>query len=270
MANSAGTGADSGRVLASQSGSVVRIILSNPGKLNALSAPMWQQLRLEVEALSGRTDVRCVVLTGDGVQAFSAGADVSEFGLVRCTPEQVEYYHEQLVVPALDAIAVCDIPVVAAIRGACMGGGLEIASVCDIRICSASSRFGAAVGLLGFPMAPRELHYLLRLAGGATTAELLLEGRIFNADEASNRQLVSRVAANEDFDSTLKTIVERICRGSPLAARVNKQQMRSLSEQDARSSLQERRAFYRFADTDDYRAGRQAFLNKRAPIFTGT
>ena len=151
-----------------------------------------------------------------------------------------------------------------------MGGGLELASVCDLRICSASARFGAAVGLLGFPMAPHELHYLLRFAGSATTAELLLEGRILTADEASRRQLVSRVAADEDFARTLQAVEERICRGSPLAARVNKQQMRSLSAQDERSSLQERRAFYQFADSDDYRAGREAFLNKRAPVFTGT
>ena len=140
----------------------------------------------------------------------------------------------------------------------------------DIKICGASARFGAAVGLLGFPVAPPELQYLLRFAGSATTAEFLLEGRILTADKASHRQLVSDVAADEDIARTLQAVEERVCQGSPLVARVIKQRMRSLSAQDARFSRQERRTFYRFANTDDYLAGRQAFLSKRAPVVTGT
>jgi enoyl-CoA hydratase len=264
-----GMEANLGSVLASQVGSVAFIKLSNPGKRNALSALMWGQLRSEFEALCANVDVRCVVIRGAGNEAFSAGADVSEFESVRCTPEQVEHYHEHLVAGAMDAIAACDIPVIAAIQGVCMGGGLEIASVCDIRIGSTSARFGAAVGLLGFPLAPRELQYLLRFAGSSTAAELLLEGRIFDAEEAKCRQLISRVVPDADFDSALKSVLGKICRGSPLAARVNKQQMRLLSKSDGQTSLQERRAFYQFADSEDYLIGRQAFLNKQAPTFKG-
>ena len=257
-------------VTATEIGDVIEVTISNPGKLNALTEGMWCDLKREFLTLGQRRDIRCIVVTGAGTEAFAAGADISEFEAVRSTPDQVEFYHEETVPAALDAMAACDIPVVAAIRGACIGGGLEIASVCDIRICSAGARFGVPVGRLGFPMAPRELQYLIRLFGAAVIAELLLEAKVLDAEQAQRRGLVTEVVEVELFDSALKGVVEQICRASPLAARLNKRQIRNFLEQAGLPPLAERREFYQFANSSDYRAGRAAFLGKRSPVFTGT
>ena len=258
------------RVIATEDRAVLQITLCNPGKLNALTAEMWVSLRREFQSLIERRDIRCVVVTGAGTDAFAAGADISEFEALRNTPDQVERYHEETVPAALDAIAACDIPVVAAIRGACIGGGLEIAAVCDIRLCNTAARLGAPVGRLGFPMAPRELQYLIRAFGGAVVAELLLQGTVFDAPQALRTGIVSEVADDAIFESTLNRTVEQICRGSPLAARFNKRLIRKLLDQAGLPSLAERRELYQFANSDDYRAGRAAFLEKRSPVFTGT
>jgi enoyl-CoA hydratase len=259
-----------GAVFIAEDRGVVRLTLSNPGKLNALTAAMWIELAHAFNTFSLRNDLRCIVVSGAGTEAFAAGADISEFETVRNTPAQVEQYHENIVPAALDAIAACDVPVVAAIQGACIGGGLEIASVCDIRVCNSGARFGAPVGLLGFPMAPREFRYLIRLFGARVVAELLLEGRIFDAAQAQRRGIVTEVFESETFDNALGRTVERVCRGSPLAARINKRQIRDFLDQAAPPSLAERREFYKFANSDDYRAGRVAFLQKGTPVFTGT
>lgn len=263
-------GGPSARVVTTEDRGVAHFTLCNPGKLNALTAAMWVNLKRAFQSLIERRDIRCVVVTGAGTDAFAAGADISEFETLRNTPAQVEQYHEETVPAALDAIAACDIPVVAAIRGACIGGGLEIASVCDIRLCKTSARLGAPVGRLGFPMAPRELQYLIRAFGGAVVAELLLEGRVFDALQALRRGIVTEVVEDASFDSTLKSVVERICQGSPLAARYNKRQIRNFLNGAGLPSLAERRELYQFANSDDYRAGRAAFLEKRSPVFTGT
>lgn len=265
-----GVETSSGDVRTRCDGWVASITLSNPGKLNALNAQMWNKLKDAFAVLSRRTDLRCIVIAGEGRDAFAAGADISEFDSVRSTPTQVERYHEETVLGAIHAIAGCDIPVVAAIRGACIGGGLEIASVCDIRLCNDTARFGAPVGLLGFPMAPYELKYLLQYVSSAVVAELLLQGKIFKADEAYNKGLVSQIAIDSEFDKTLKGVVDGICKGSPLAARTNKQQLRAFARLNDFPSLAERRAFYTFAQSDDYRIGREAFIRKEAPVFNGT
>lgn len=257
-------------VTATQDGGLMQITISNPGKLNALTEGMWCDLKHEFLSLSLRRDIRCIVVTGAGTEAFAAGADISEFDALRSTPDQVELYHEETVPAALDAMAACDIPVVAAIRGACIGGGLEIALVCDIRICSVGARFGVPVGRLGFPNAPRELQYLIRLFGAAVVAELLLEAKVLDAVQAQRRGLVTEVVEEELFDSALKRVVEQICGGAPLAARHNKRQIRNFLEQAGLPPLAERREFYQFANSNDYRAGRVAFLEKRSPVFTGT
>src|ERR1700677_182593 len=141
------------------------VTLANPGRLNALTSSMWRELSLTFTSLSKDASLRCILIRGEGKRAFAAGADISEFAEVRGTLKQVATYHEDLVPAALDAIADCNIPVIAGLRGACIGGGLEIASVCDFRISAASAQFGIPVGLLGFPMAYRELQHIIRIVG---------------------------------------------------------------------------------------------------------
>ena len=133
-----------------------------------------------------------VVIRGAGGN-FAAGADIEEFDRVRHDPSSGRQYHLETIGNALTAIDRCPVPLIAAIEGVCVGGGLEIASLCDIRLAADTARFGVPIGRLGFPLALPELVPLLRLVGPAVAAEMLLESRILSADEAETRRLVTRV-----------------------------------------------------------------------------
>src|SRR3546814_716393 len=157
---------------------------------------MWDAL------LTRCTDaaLRCIVLRGKGTQAFGSGVDIDEFEKIRASKAQAiefgKHGHR-----AMHALRDCPIPTVAAVRGICVGGGLELAAVCDFRIASQASRFGVPIARLGGVLAYPELEGLLRLAGPQFTLELLLEGRLIDAAEAYAKGLVTRVFAEENYRS---------------------------------------------------------------------
>jgi len=257
-----------GDILLSRAAGVATLTLSNPDKLNAVDAQMWRALRGHMEALNADPELRCVVLRGDGDKAFAAGGNIEEFLTVRATVDDALHYHEELVAAALDAIRNCPVPTVALIQGACIGGGLEIAGCCDIRIAGESSRFGAPINKLGFPMYPGEMAGLLQLVGPAVLLEILLEGRILDAREAWAKGLLSRVVDDERVEQEADATVQRILKGAPLVARWHKQWVRRLQTGQP-LSLDEKRAAFDFLGTEDYQEGLTAFLAKRAPIFKG-
>lgn len=247
---------------------VARVTLSHPGRLNAITIKMWRQLSTVFQDLSGRSDLRCVVIQGQG-DNFAAGADIREFPRWRATKRDVIAYHTQILAPALNAIAGCPHPVVAAIKGVCVGGGLEIASQCDLRIAGRSSRFGVPINRLGFPMAPDEMKGLLALAGPAVTLEILLEGRVFDAAEAQDKGLLTRVVDDADFDEHIRTTVQRLSKNAPLAVRINKETLRRLSSSKAPLDDAELNKFFRYAETQDHHEGVRAFLAGQTPFFSG-
>ncbi len=228
---------------------------------------MWQALAATVRQLADDDAVRCVIVRGDGEQAFAAGGDIEELLRRRDTVDRALAYHGQ-VAAALQALADCDKPIVALIHGACVGGGLEIAVQCDLRICGRSARFGAPINKLGFSMYPGELAGLLRLAGQATVSELLLEGRVLDADEALAKGLVTRVVADREVVAEAQATADRICGGAPLVAAWHKQWIRRL-QHDVPLSDDELRASFAFLESADYREGLTAFLEKRRPRFKG-
>lgn len=244
------------------------VTVSNPGKRNCLTVAMWRSLSEVFGQLSEDNDLRCVVIRGASGEGFAAGADISEFETVRRTRAQVEHFHEEVVYTALRSIDECPVPVVAMIEGACVGGGLEIASVCDIRIAGSGAQFGVPINILGFPLAPAEMQWLYRLVGPAVTAELVFEGTILGADEAFAKGLLSRVVDDHDVVEAAMSCARRIARGAPLAARANKRQLRHLMT-GASFNREDRLPSYAFADTEDYRVGIQAFQNKTTPVFNG-
>jgi enoyl-CoA hydratase/carnithine racemase len=228
---------------------------------------MWESLAATLGALSADEEIRCVILRGDGDQAFAAGGDIEEFLTRRNTVDLAMTYHGQ-VGAALQAVADCRHPTLALIQGACIGGGLEIASQCDLRICGESSRFGAPINKLGFSMYPGEMEGLLRLAGAPTVLEMLLEGRIYSAAEAYAKGLVTRVVADDHVADEAQASARRICAGAPLVASWHKQWVRRL-QHDIPLTVEELRASFAFLDTDDYREGLSAFLQKKTPKFHG-
>ncbi|SAK88461.1 short chain enoyl-CoA hydratase [Caballeronia pedi] len=248
-------------------GDIAVVSLDNPAKMNALTLSMWRDLGAAMNELSDDDGVRCVVLRGAGSKAFAAGADIGEFATLRSNREQARAYAE-ITTAAMEAIERCRHPVVAMIHGVCVGGGLEIASLCDIRICGESSRFGAPVGQLGLTMSCAELGALIRLAGRPVAMEIVLEGRIFNAQEALAKGLTSRVVADDAVEEEAIATARRIARGAPLVARWHKQAANTLTRSPALSAADIESAFDCF-DTEDFRIGAQAFNAKQKPVFKG-
>lgn len=243
------------------------ITLSNPGKLNAINLAMWEALALIMEDISKDSTIRCVVIRGEGDDAFAAGGDLEEFQTKRTTLEQALHYHGK-VADALKAIGDCPHPTVALIRGACIGGGLEIAGQCDFRIAGHTAKFGAPINRLGFSMYPGEMEGLLKLVGPSVMREILLEGRVMDAAEALSKGILTRVVEDEQVEAETYATARRICAGAPRVATWHKQWIARLSH-DLPLTDEEKAASFAFLETEDYREGLAAFLSKRRPAFKG-
>ena len=254
-------------ILVSRDGAIATVALNNPERLNALNKAMWARLGEAMRELSADDSLRCVVVRGAGDKAFAAGADIAEFAAERADAEQAKPYG-RLIHETMLAVARCRHPTVAMIRGACVGGGLEIAAMCDLRVCGQSSRFGIPVNRLGLTMAYGELAGLLALAGRAVALEILLEGRVFEADEACRKGLVNRVVPDAEVEQEAYATARRIADGAPLVNRWHKQfiERLSVSAQIPADAWDEGFACF---DTEDYREGVAAFLAKRKPGFKG-
>lgn len=263
----AASGAD-GKVFLDYQGPVAQVTLSHPGRLNALTVSMWRRLRQIFTDLSANEALRCVVLRGaDG--NFAAGADIREFPRERGDLASVVHYHMEIIAPALRAVATCIHPVIAHIEGVCIGGGLEVASQCDLRVAAHSSRFGVPINRLGFPMAPEEMRGLLGLAGRAVTMEILLEGRVFGAPEAFAKGLLTRVVPDADLAADIARMTDRMARGAALAARLNKRIAARLCNGPESLSDSEIQSLFSYAESHDHREGVRAFLAGEQPIFSG-
>jgi enoyl-CoA hydratase len=260
---------DTPAILVEREGAIATIALRNPAKLNALTVAMWQALTREIETLSADDALRCVVLRGAGEQAFAAGADIAEFATVRHTVEQGRRYHGELVSGALKAIDRCRHPTIAMIHGPCVGGGLEIACQCDLRIAGESARFGVPINRLGFPIAYDELTAVLPVAGRAVALEILIEGRVWGAQEAYAKGLVARVVPDANLADETRAAARRIAEGAPLVARWHKRFVRRLAPQPPALTAAEIEQNFAYFNTEDYRIGYDAFINKKKPKFVG-
>jgi enoyl-CoA hydratase len=254
-------------VLVARDGGIATVTLNNPAKLNALNKPMWEALGAAMRELSADDALRCIVLRGAGDRAFAAGADISEFATERADARQAQAYGA-LIHATMQAVAHCKHPVIALIKGACVGGGLEIAAMCDMRICGESGRFGVPIKNLGLTMGYGELQGVLALVGRAVALEILLEGRVFDAAEALQKRLVNRVVSDADVEREAYALAGRIAAGAPLVARWHKQFIERLTLVPEIPQPAWDEGFACF-DTVDYRAGVAAFLAKRKPQFEG-
>ena len=256
-----------GHILLEPLGELARVTLANPDKLNAIDVAMWRELRAAFErlrALPAADAPHAVIVCGAGDQ-FASGGDIAEFAGFRFDEARLADFHENVVAPALHAVLDCDIPTFAEIAGACIGGGLEIAACCDIRVCGASSRFGAPIAKLGFPMAPGELQALARVVAAPVLREMLLEARLLDADAALRHGIVHEVVADDQLEAVVQKRAERLAELSPQAARLNKRTLRQIAAGGPTEA--ERRAHFAYADSAQHREGVTAFIEKRPPRF---
>ncbi len=258
----------SDRVRVSREDHLAIVTLSHPDRLNVLDRQGWESLAEVMTALGEDQSVRCVVIEGSGDRAFSAGSDIGGFPQERGTPEQVQAYARALE-SALVALRSCPHPTLALIHGVCVGGGLEIAASCDLRICSQSSRFGAPINRLGVTMSYTELGPLVELVGASGTLEILLEGGLIDAERAFQKGLVNRVVPDEEVEEEARATAQRIAAGAPLVNRWHKKFVRRLTDGGGPPTEDERQEAYEAFQTDDYREGVQAFLERRDPRFDG-
>lgn len=243
---------------------LARVTLSHPGKFNAMSRAMWRELKAVFTELQTRTDLRGVVVAGEGGH-FCAGGDIAEYPGFRFDADSLRDFHENDVWGGLNAMLACDLPLLAQIDGNCMGAGVEIASCCDIRVAGTGARFGAPIARLGFPMAPREARLVAREAGLATAREMLLEAAVLDADEMKARGFLHAVRPDAEVAAEVQARALRVARLAPQAARLNKQTLRALAEgQDADALVGQA---YRYADQAEHREGITAFMTKRQPVF---
>jgi enoyl-CoA hydratase len=254
-------------VLVERDGQIATVVLNRPERMNALNQATWARLGAVMAELGADAALRCVVIRGAGDKAFAAGADIAEFKNERANSAQAKAYSRGGI-GWMHSVADCPVPTVALIQGACVGGGLLIASQCDLRICNESARFGVPVKNLGLTESYDELQAMMRVIGAAASLEILLEGRIWSAREAYEKGLVSRVVADAGVVEEAYAAARRIADGAPLVARWHKKFVRRLL--DARPLTQEERdEGYACFDTEDFRTGVAAFLAKRKPDFAG-
>lgn len=247
-----------------RAGSIAFLTLNRPERRNAFHRATWVELAEAVERLNRDAELRCLILSAAGPD-FSPGNDIARFAEERGTASAARAYDADIR-RATSALLSCPVPVVAAIRGACVGGGLVISACCDIRLCDSTARFGVPVGRLGLVLAQPEMALVMAIAGPALLAEFLFEGRVINAAEAFQRGIVGRLT--EDVEAEAEGVATRIASMAPLATRWHKSFLRQVisGRPISDTALTEAYACY---STRDFAEGWQAFLAKRLPDFRG-
>ncbi len=258
-----------GYILLRREAAIATVTINRPAQRNAISFAMWGQLTELMRQLDSDRDIRCVVIAGAGDEAFSAGADISDFEQYRSDSERGRVYN-RAVDGLLQTVAEMDTPVISMIGGFAAGGGCELAVATDLRIAAEGSRLGIPVARLGITIGHREMYGLVNLVGKGNALYILLSGRLLGTEEALRIGLVNQVVSPDQLAEVTYKLAADIAALAPLSHAVNKQ---TLNQVLAKPSLDltpdEANLPLTQFDTRDYQEGYRAFLEKRRPEFIG-
>lgn len=250
-------------------GKVGWVTFNDPAKHNAVSFDMWAGLPLALDAFEKDTQIACVVLTGAGDKAFVSGANISQFEALRTGADAVQEY-EVVAESAQLAIQNFAKPLIARIDGYCIGGGLNIALCCDIRIASDASVFSIPAARLGLGYRFTAIQNLVRAAGPANALEIFLTAAKYSANEAKSLGLIHQVAPKLELDQRVSVYLEKITSNAPLTMSAGKRMIKTLSDRLTDIDMQEMTALVmQCFESEDYKEGKLAFSQKRQPEFLG-
>ncbi|MGH7248622.1 MAG: enoyl-CoA hydratase, partial [Pseudomonadota bacterium] len=237
---------------------------------NAVSLEMWEATKRILDDFAVDKDIRVVVLTGAGGKAFVSGADISKFESERASLEAARAYNAKSEA-AYSSIYEFPKPTIAMIRGYCIGGGVGLASCCDLRICSDNSRFAVPAAKLGLGYGFTGLKRLIDIVGPAFAKEIFYTARQFDAQEALAMGLVNRVVPAAELENAARSITDMICANAPLTLKAVKFTVGEVLKDESKRNITHTTELVEqcFASRD-YGEGRAAFMEKRKPVFTGT
>jgi enoyl-CoA hydratase len=245
------------------------ITFNQPKKRNAVSLAMWEAVPEIIEDFISTGDVRVVVLKGAGDKAFVSGADISEFEEVRNTPEQVVAY-EEATGGCHAALQSLEIPLIAMIRGFCIGGGMAIALSADIRVTADDGQFGVPAAKLGLGYGYGGIKELMNLVGPSFAKEIFFTGSRFTAADAETMGLVNRVVAVDELEASVTTLAKTIADNAPLTVKAAKAAINEGTKDPDKRELDRVAAMVEACfNSEDYKEGRRAFMEKRKPEFQG-
>jgi enoyl-CoA hydratase/carnithine racemase len=257
------------RMLAHVEDGIGWIIFNQPEKHNAVSHDMWLAIPEIISSFSTDDDVRVVVMRGAGDRAFVSGADISEFEDQRGSAGAVDTYGAATTA-ATAALRSLDKPMLAMIRGYCLGGGLGIALTADLRISAEDAQFAIPAAKLGLGYGYSGVKELVNIVGPSFANEIFFTARRFNAQEAKDMGLVNRVAPVADLERTTKELAGVIAGNAPLTVKAAKAAIHEATKDPAQRDIAKVDALVAqcFA-SQDYIEGRRAFMEKRTPQFAG-
>ena len=245
------------------------MVFNNPERLNAMGVEMNAAIPTILHTFRDDPDVRVVVMKGAGERAFVSGADISEFESRRSDPETIKQYDE-IGAAAGRAYGELDKPLIAMIRGYCMGGGLLTALRADLRIASDNSQFGVPAARLGLGYGYGGVKTLTDLVGRAAAQEILITGKRFPAADAMRWGLVNRVTTVENLEAAVLELAAAIAANAPLTIRAIRYAIDQLAKDPNSRNLPHLETLVNACfNSQDYKEGRTAFMQKRPPNFTG-
>lgn len=256
-------------VLVKREGAVGHLIFSNLAKFNAMSMDMWEAVPRVINELDADPAIRVIVLQGDGEKAFVSGADISQFETNRSAGDAQARYN-RAVEDAYLAPPRASKPVVAKIRGICMGGGLGLAAACDYRLCSADSRFRMPAGRLGLGYNTPGVRRFMEVIGVQNTYDIFFSARIFDAADALRMGFVAKVIEPAQLDAVTAEWTGKVADNAPLTMRALKLSVNNLlRDESGRDEASVKAALVACFGSDDYKEGARAFMEKRKPNFQG-